>query len=140
MCRVLNMSEFWIFVNFLKYDRVLNMSRDAIMEGFWIFQDSEYTRFLSIPKLHKVLNMPEYGWAMPYAWSMFLRVLNKPPFFLIIFYLSFPLKVQKTTKQKTFLHVRKIKRKSNLQLKTEPLPNLHLTLPRQHINLKKTYF
>ena len=34
MRRVLNMSEFWIFVNFRKYDKVLNMYRDEIMEGF----------------------------------------------------------------------------------------------------------
>ena len=36
-CRALNMSELWIFVNFLKYDRVLNMRLDAIMKGLWIF-------------------------------------------------------------------------------------------------------
>ena len=46
MCQVLDLSEFLIFVNFRKYDRVLNMRRDAIMEEFWIFQDYEYTRFL----------------------------------------------------------------------------------------------
>ena len=34
MCQVLDMSEFLIFVNFRKYDRVLNMRRDAIMEKF----------------------------------------------------------------------------------------------------------
>ena len=34
MCRVLNMSEFWIFINFRKYDRALNMRQNAIMEGF----------------------------------------------------------------------------------------------------------
>ena len=51
------MSEFWIFVNFRKYNRVLNMRRDAIMSGFWIFQDSEYTKFLRMQTLHKVLNM-----------------------------------------------------------------------------------
>ena len=34
MCQVLDMSEFLIFVNFRKYDRVLNMRRDAIMEEF----------------------------------------------------------------------------------------------------------
>ena len=34
MCRVLNMPEFRIFVNFRKYDRALNMRRDAIMEEF----------------------------------------------------------------------------------------------------------
>ena len=34
MYRVLNMSEFWIFTNFLKFDRVLNMRQDVIMEEF----------------------------------------------------------------------------------------------------------
>ena len=34
MCQVLDLSEFLIFVNFRKYDRVLNMRRDAIMEEF----------------------------------------------------------------------------------------------------------
>ena len=43
-------------------------------------------------------------------------------------------------KHKNFLYVRKIKRKSNPQTKTEPLSNLHLAVPRQHIKLKRTYF
>ena len=34
MCQVLDMSEFLIFVKFRKYDRVLNIRRDAIMEEF----------------------------------------------------------------------------------------------------------
>ena len=34
------------------------MSWDAIMEGFWIFQDSENARFLQMQVLHKVPNMP----------------------------------------------------------------------------------
>ena len=99
MCRVWNMSGFWIFQDFQyarvhnfqgytgltyfrKYDRVLNMRRDAIMQGFWIFQDSEYANFPHMRRLHKVPNMPEYGSIMPnklfwlwhcskYAWSMF---------------------------------------------------------------------
>ena len=61
MCRILNVSEFWIFVNFRKYGRAVNMRRNAIMERFWIFQDSEYARVLHMQALHKVLNMPEYG-------------------------------------------------------------------------------
>ena len=40
---------------------VLNMHWHAIMEVFSIFKDSEYTRFLCIQELPKVLNMPEYG-------------------------------------------------------------------------------
>ena len=34
MCRVLNMSEFCIFLNFREYGRVLNMPQEAIMEEF----------------------------------------------------------------------------------------------------------
>ena len=34
------------------------------------------------------------------------------------FYFLFSLKIQQTTKQKNFLHIRKIKRKSNFQSKT----------------------
>ena len=33
----------------------LNMRQDVIMEGFWIFQDSEYARFLSMKGY-------EYAW------------------------------------------------------------------------------
>ena len=73
MRRVLNISEFWIFVNFLKYDRVLNVSQDAIMEGFWIFQRSENARCLCTQALRKVQNMPEYGWIIRYG-----RILNMP--------------------------------------------------------------
>ena len=69
--QVLNMSEVWLFANFHKFDRVLNMRQDAIMERMWIFQNSAYDRFLQIQMLHKFLNMPEYCWIMPYA-----RVLN----------------------------------------------------------------
>ena len=43
------------------------MCQDTIMEGFWMFQDFEYTRFLHMQALHKVLNMPEYGWIIPYG-------------------------------------------------------------------------
>ena len=67
MRKVLNISELCMFLNFRKYGRVLNMLREAIMEEFWIFQDSEYVRFLNIQELRKVLNMPEYGWIMSYG-------------------------------------------------------------------------
>ena len=33
------------------------MRGDAIMEGFCIFQNSEYARFLRMEALHEVLNM-----------------------------------------------------------------------------------
>ena len=71
MCRVLNMSEFWIFVNFRKYDRILNMRGDAITERFLVIQDSEYAGFLRLQALREVLNMPKCGWIMLYD-----RVLN----------------------------------------------------------------
>ena len=60
--------------------------------------------------------------------------------FLIIFYFLFPLKIQQTAKHNNFLYIRKIKRKSNLQSNTKPLPNLHLAVQREHITLKRTYF
>ena len=63
------------FTYLRKYDRVLNMRRDAIMKGFWIFHDSKYAWFLHMQGLYKVLNMPEYGWSLTmrlnnaeYAW------------------------------------------------------------------------
>ena len=40
------------------------MRRDAIMKGFWIFQDFEYAMFYIIwhmQALDKALNMPDYG-------------------------------------------------------------------------------
>ena len=39
---------------------ILNMCQDAVMEGFRIFQDFKYAKFLHMQALHKVLNMPEY--------------------------------------------------------------------------------
>ena len=63
-----NMSEFWIFVNFRKFDRVLNMQQDVIMKGFWIFQDSEYASFMTrlwicegYTGCRICLNKPEYA-------------------------------------------------------------------------------
>ena len=69
----LNMSEYLIFVNFSKYDRVLDMHRDAIMEELSIIQDFQYASFLNMYVLHKVLNMSEDSWMMPCG-----RVLNMP--------------------------------------------------------------
>ena len=86
MCRVLNMSEFWIFVNFRKYDKVLNMCRDIIKEGReyqysgfpgiswnpgipW-FRVCQVSAYASVAQ-GKVLNMPEFAWIMPNG-----RVLN----------------------------------------------------------------
>ena len=43
------------------------MRREAIMEEFWISQGSEYAWFLHMQDLRKVLNMPKYGWIMPYG-------------------------------------------------------------------------
>ena len=65
------MPGFWIamvtqgFTYFCKYEKVLNMRWDEIMEGLWIFQDSKYASFLHMRGLQKVLIMPEYSWVMP---------------------------------------------------------------------------
>ena len=56
--RVLNFQGYTRFTYFRKYGMVLNMRRHAIMEWFWIFQDSECARFLHMQALHKFLNMP----------------------------------------------------------------------------------
>ena len=56
------------------------------------------------------------------------------------FFISFFHWKYNKTKHKSFLNIRKIKRKSNPQPKTKPLPNLHWAVPRQHIKIKKTYF
>ena len=71
MSRVLNMSEFWIFVYFRKCDTVLNMRL-----GFWMFKDSKYTRILRMQVLNRVLNMSECGWIMPMAgfWTCLVNV------------------------------------------------------------------
>ena len=37
------------------------MCLDAALEGFWIFQDSEYPTFLNMPELHKDFHIPEYS-------------------------------------------------------------------------------
>ena len=71
MCRVLNMSDFWIFVNFPKYDKVLNMHQDATIEDFLVFLDSNYAGFQKIQALCKVVNVSEYGSIMHRG-----RVLN----------------------------------------------------------------
>ena len=73
MCRVLNISEFWILVNFRKYDKVMNES------------GCNYGRVLNVPGL-RVGQVSEYAWIWlnnalwqdsKYAWSTFHRVLNK---------------------------------------------------------------
>ena len=66
--RVLN-----IHINVWKYSSVLNILWGAIEEGFWIFHAFKYARFLCMQALHKVLNVPEYSWIIPYDW-----VLNMP--------------------------------------------------------------
>ena len=63
--RALNFQDYTGFSNFHKHDTVLNMHWDAITEWFWIFQDSEYARFLHMQELHKVVNMPGYGQIIP---------------------------------------------------------------------------
>ena len=60
-CSKLNFQGYKGFSHFRKFDRALNMRRDAIMKRFLIFQNSEYADFLNIQALHEILNMPEYG-------------------------------------------------------------------------------
>ena len=71
---------FWIFANFRKYNKILNIRRDETIEGFWIFQDSEYTKFLRMQVLFKVLNMSKYAWIMPYDRVNEPQVVNMPGF------------------------------------------------------------
>ena len=88
--RVLNMclvlSEFWIFINFCKYDRVLNMHQDAIMETLWVnisgFQECQVSAYTSIGQSSEYVSiwLNNSLWqGSEYAWSTFHRVLNKPP-------------------------------------------------------------
>ena len=63
--RALNFQGYTEFTYFREYDSVLNMHWNVIMEGLWIFQDSEYDKILHMQALQKVLNMSEYRWIMP---------------------------------------------------------------------------
>ena len=60
--------------------------------------------------------------------------------FFINFLFSFSIKNTTNNKLQEHLTYKKKKHKSEPQPETEPLPNLHLAVPRQHINLKITYF
>ena len=53
--RVPNLQSHAGFIYFHKYGSVLNMRQDAILEGFWIFQNSEYTKSVHMQALRKVL-------------------------------------------------------------------------------------
>ena len=69
MYRVLN-----IYIR--KFSLILQGSeirRIAIMEGFWIFQNSEYTRFLRMQALRKVAMQYDWRQGSECAWSMFHR-------------------------------------------------------------------
>ena len=61
--------------------QVLNMHRDAIMEGLWICQDSEYGRFLHWKHCTRFwIWLNNVLWqGSTYVWSTFHRVLNNPP-------------------------------------------------------------
>ena len=120
MCRVLNMSEFWIFANFRYYDRVQNMRRDTIMEEVWIFQDSEYARLLRIQALHKVLNMPEYGWMMLYD-----RVLNVAGELSTGFYISLQFQICQGSEYGKVVNMRGLHRVLN----KPQWPSMWLTMP-----------
>ena len=56
MCRVLNIWEFRIFVNFRKNDSVSNVIRMQLR--MCSEQDFKYARFLHMQIFHEVLNMP----------------------------------------------------------------------------------
>ena len=62
--RVLNFQGYTGYTYFHKYDSVLNMRPGGIMEGFWIFQDTNKPDFC-IKRITQGSNMPEYGWLMP---------------------------------------------------------------------------
>ena len=53
------------------------------MEGVWIFQDSEFARFLHIKSLHKVLNMAEIKGSEYVLGFKYVRVLNICKFLLL---------------------------------------------------------
>ena len=120
MCRVLNMSVFWIFATFRYYDRVQNMRRDTIMEEVWIFQDSEYARLLRIQALHKVLNMPEYGWIMLYD-----RVLNVAGELSTGFYISLQFQICQGSEYGKVVNMRGLHRVLN----KPQWPSMWLTMP-----------
>ena len=94
-----NMSGFWLFQDchyaqasefprllsfacFRKYDRVLNMWRDAIKEEFWMFQNPEFVKFLHMQALRFWICLKNLFWLWQgheYNWSKFHRVLNMLP-------------------------------------------------------------
>ena len=98
------------------FDRVLNMPWILNMSLFWIYRDSEYTRFwtwicqcskyttvLNMPGLHRVLNMSEYFLGKSnYTWMC----LNLSEWFCCIFNLCNPL--PKGTIRLFFLKSKKI--------------------------------
>ena len=97
MCQTLNMSVFYnfqdcqyawvlnfqvytgLFTYFRKYDRVLNMCRDAIMGELWIIQKSEYG---NLSAYARVKQGSQFAWTwLNNAWincSDYGKVLNMP--------------------------------------------------------------
>ena len=84
MCQVLDMSEFWIFVNFhqiwqgSEYELGCNYGRVLNIPWFQVYQVSAYA---------SIAQGSEYAWiwlnntvwqGSEYAWSTFHRALNKP--------------------------------------------------------------
>ena len=95
--KILNREKFWIwqgsrYVSVTQHseypriclDRVLNISQFQNMPGFWIWQGSEYARE---QELHRVLNMPQYGWICLTRTSI---CLNMPEFAIIDKVLNMP--------------------------------------------------
>ena len=62
--KILNMVKFWIWQG----SQYASVTQRYVLTEFWIYlrfkicQDPEYSRILNMRKLHRVLNMPQYGW------------------------------------------------------------------------------
>ena len=72
---ILNIPAFWMWFWFWIYQNS-EYARVPNMKGFWICQGSEYTRVLNIPKLHGLLNVPEYPLIIPENAWLSLNMLS----------------------------------------------------------------
>ena len=80
------MSQFWIFVNFCRYDRVLNMrasrcnyGRVLNVPGFRVYQVSVYGSVAQGCKYAWIWLKNALWQGSEYAWSRYYKHLNKPP-------------------------------------------------------------
>ena len=126
----------WVFYTI---QRILSQIKTWLWKVCWIFM----TRSLN--------DIMQYWEGLVFDKFIYLFYLFIYLFIYLCIYLFihllinffFPFSIKNTTNNKTqelYIYIRKIKRKSNPQPKTESLPNLHLAVPRQHINFKNTYF